>query len=71
MRRRGTSGQRHPGHVEHLHFAEMVSSSQQTEFAPMPIQGRVLEIDTTDFMQVDYAAILAEVREAVEASIKT
>lgn len=62
IRRRGTSGERHPGHVEHLHYAEMVPRSQEDEYGPLPLGGPVIHVDTTDFERVDDDRIVSEMR---------
>ena len=64
-RQRYLSGERHPGHVDHVVYEELQAGEQQDEYGPMPIGGGVLRVDTTDFSRVDYAAILAQTRSAL------
>ena len=62
--RRTISGERHPGHVDHMVLDEMRANLDLAEFGALPLDGSVVEIDTTDFASVDYAGLLAEVKAA-------
>ena len=64
-RRRYLSGERHPGHMDHVVYEELQAGEQQDEYGPMAIGGAVLRVDTTDFSRVDYTAILEQVRSAL------
>ncbi len=65
-RRRARSGERHPGHVDHVLYEEMESGSPPAGYDPLPLEGSVLAVDTTELATVDYAAILNEVRALIE-----
>ena len=62
VRRRALSGERHPGHVDHILYEEMRGAPVQPDYAPLPIEGTLITVDTTDFARVDYGAILQEIR---------
>jgi predicted kinase len=64
FRRRYHSGQRHPGHVDEVLLAEP-ETLDQSRYAPLPIGGDVITVDTSDFALVDYAGILARLRSAI------
>ena len=59
---RSESGERHPGHTDHL-----VASDQFDEFLinekykALDIGGSIFEIDTTDFKSIDYEGLLAAI----------
>lgn len=60
---RAISGERHPGHVDQLTGRdEFVAAHLARDYAPLASDGTVIEVDTTDFERVDYAAILAQIK---------
>ncbi len=62
---RWKSGQRHPGHVQHLDPRDdSWSHLPQGKETAMNIEGQVIEVDTTDFSTVDYTSLIAELRRA-------
>jgi predicted kinase len=65
FRRRAESGERHPGHVDHVHYDEFAPSLLRGYTEPLDIGGRLIEVDTTDWESVDYGAIIATIRQAV------
>ena len=63
--KRATSGERHPGHVDHLaNYDVFLATESERDYSPLPLGGTVVEVDTTDFATVDYAALIEEVRSA-------
>jgi len=55
---RALIGERHPGHQDHLiSFEDFTKRFLQTQPEPLPLNGPVLEIDTTEFNDIDYLAI--------------
>ncbi|HSF79983.1 MAG TPA: AAA family ATPase [Anaerolineales bacterium] len=62
---RAASGERHPGHVDHLMPAEILRSLEDGDYAALDTGGRVIDVDTTDFGNVDYLKLLTTVRLAV------
>lgn len=61
-RRRATSGERHPGHLDNARCAEWDAEQVRAQCEPLAIGGEVIEVDTTDFAAVDYPGLLARVR---------
>jgi predicted kinase len=61
---RANTLERHAGHVDNLAYEELAPSLLDGRYEPLAIGGSVLEVDTTDFAQVDYQAILAAVKRA-------
>src|SRR5262249_17077234 len=60
-RSRATSDERHPGHDDLAHMAELEPVLLRGRLDPLPFDGPIIEVDTTDFAQVDTEAILREV----------
>jgi predicted kinase len=65
FRSRAASAERHPGHVETENLAEFEAVLLHGRLKPLDIGGTLVEVDTTDFAQVDYAALLQTVRAAI------
>ncbi len=67
---RCTSGERHPGHVDHLatqdQFVEVLRTGR---YDPLEIGGTLLRVDTTHFEQVDYKDVVETVR-ALQHKVK-
>lgn len=57
LKKRATSGERHPGHQEHLQIEELKETLLKGYYEPLAIGGKVLEVDTTDFTKINYATI--------------
>ncbi|MEW5869448.1 MAG: AAA family ATPase [Chloroflexota bacterium] len=57
FKRRSESGERHPGHVDHLNYAELSQTLLKGRLEPLPIGGQLVEVDTTDFEKIDYEAL--------------
>jgi predicted kinase len=66
FKRRAEGGERHPGHCDHLNYAEFRATLLQGRLESLDIGGRTTEIDTTDFGTIDYAAVYAEISQAFE-----
>lgn len=60
-RSRATSDGRHPGHDELANMAELEPILLRGRLDPLPLGGPIVEVDTTDFAQVDAEAITREV----------
>ena len=58
---RWRTGQRHPGHVDDVSIVD-VSREPHSLYDPMPLDGSVTEIDTTDWNTIDYDGLLAALR---------
>lgn len=55
---RAASGERHPGHVELANMDEFRETLLHTAYAPLPLDGALFVVDTTDFATVDYDQLL-------------
>lgn len=64
FRSRAASADRHPGHVESANMDEFAPKLLVGRAEPLAIGGTLLEVDTSDFVHVDYVALLAAVRAA-------
>lgn len=62
---RFTSRTRHPGHADIEVTAEMAAEWQVEQLGPLRVDGPIIDVDTTDMSQVDYAAILCEIKKHV------
>jgi predicted kinase len=56
FRRRAQNGERHPGHVDQMMSFETFKNQMLCE-RDLPLGGLSIHVDTTDFEQVDYAAL--------------
>jgi predicted kinase len=61
FRLRAETNERHPGHVEVANMAEFEQGLLRGRLDSLPLDGPVIEVDTTDFAQADVAAITREV----------
>jgi predicted kinase len=66
FKRRAEGCERHPGHCDHLNYAEFRETLLQGRLESLDIGGRLIEIDTTDFSTIDYAAVYAEINQAFQ-----
>jgi predicted kinase len=66
QRFRARIGQRHPGHVDHLIYERLEPVLLHGRSAPLDIGGQVIEVDTTDFVAIDYAGLFS----AIESTIR-
>lgn len=67
FKQRSESGERHPGHVDHLTYEEIGSSLLQGDrWRMLNIGGRAVEVDTTDFALVDHEGLFRAIRSALE-----
>ncbi len=62
FKHRSESGERHPGHSDHLIYDEAQPLLLQGRLAPLDIGGSILEIDTTDFTALDYKKIIETIK---------
>jgi hypothetical protein len=65
FKHRDASGERHPGHADQSSYAELAPLLLRGNTVPLGIGGHVIDLDTTDGNAVDYAALLATVRQAL------
>ena len=65
FRKRTESGERHPGHVDHLAtYDQFKAVLREGKYEVLEIGGSLFEIDTTDFNRIDYEGLL----EAIEST---
>jgi predicted kinase len=57
---------RHPGHNV-VTLDELRAGLLRGYDEPLPLGGPIIRVDATDFQKVDYAGLLARIREALEA----
>jgi predicted kinase len=60
---RTASGERHPGHVDAVVVEEIREQLVTGRADPLALDGPVWEVDTTDPAQMDYASLLAAIRD--------
>jgi predicted kinase len=58
---RTESGERHPGHIDHITYPEVVADLQSGVYGPLEVADTVSLVDTTDFAKVDYDRLLADI----------
>lgn len=68
---RNKSGERHPGHRDHLWYPavwwETVLGRMGRQLVPpLNLGGQILRVDTTDFSKIDYGAVRKFVRDMLE-----
>ncbi|MEA3248881.1 MAG: AAA family ATPase [Patescibacteria group bacterium] len=59
---RALSGERHPGHDDANCLERFRPSLLQWRLDPLILPGRLIEVDTTEFSKVDFAAIAEDIR---------
>ena len=63
FKKRSESGERHPGHVDHLNYSEFEEDLLKGRYEPLSIQGEVVNIDTTDFTKIDHDGLLRRIQD--------
>lgn len=62
---RAESGERHPGHVDHLNYDEFRAMPSLCRQYTLEIGGSVVEVDTTDAQHIDFQGIVSGVQSAL------
>jgi hypothetical protein len=62
FRARAASGDRHPGHGDEAVFDRLRSHLAQEQSPILDIGGVIVEVDTTNFAQIDYEGLGAQVK---------
>lgn len=57
FQKRSKSGERHPGHVDHLNYDEFRETILAGTYESLDLPGKILQVDTTDFAKIDYPLI--------------
>lgn len=60
FKKRSESGQRHPGHVDTTNYDEFKNALLTGRCESLALEGKIIEIDTTDFDKVDISALLEQ-----------
>jgi len=68
FKQRAESGDRHPGHVDHLNYEELKEVLLKGAHDPLEIGGKVIDIDTTDFQSIDYKSLFNEISAATNGT---
>ena len=63
FRRRSLSGERHAGHQDHLPRDPSLDVPIPGRTPPLEIDEHVIELDTSDFAQIDYQRLLAQIKQ--------
>lgn len=66
FKKRAESGERHPGHVDHLNYKEFEGALLRAEYEPLDIGGEKFEVDTTNFNKIDYKNIFKKIYKGYE-----
>ncbi len=72
--RRASSLERHPGHVESLYLDEFLPRLLNAQDAPLPLEGSLIIVDTTDFDTLAYEPVLLalqSVKDGAELAFRT
>jgi predicted kinase len=64
-RARVESGERHPGHVDHLNYENVRPLLRNGRYPPLDLGGTVIEVDTNDVSTLDYDALLERIVRAI------
>lgn len=59
---RTDSGERHPGHVDHLNYAEYQENLNQNNYGFLAVGNHLVEVETTDFNSIDYQKIFKTIK---------
>lgn len=59
---RAESGERHPGHVDHLNYDEFEELLRRGRDDALDIEGETYELDMTDLDAVDFDSLMAAIR---------
>ena len=63
FRKRALSGERHPGHHDHLPPDPQLDRPIPGRLQPLDIGGHVIELEMSDFAQLDYDQLCATIRQ--------
>jgi predicted kinase len=62
VKQRWESGQRHRGHMEHLRTFDPKLPIPLDYLQPLPLDGHIIEVDTTDFEMIDYERLFTQIQ---------
>ena len=67
FRDRADAGNRHPGHGDQDVLKELYANLAGTSSSILEIGGTIIEVDTTDFVEIDFQKILKEVKKSLNS----
>ena len=59
---RAKSGKRHPGHVDHLNYAEYQENLHKNNYDFLAVGNHLIKVNTTDFNTIDYQKISTTIK---------
>jgi predicted kinase len=62
FKERSETGERHPGHRDHLNYEEFKAGLLRGRDEPLDIGETIVEVDTTDFEVMDYKKLIELIR---------
>jgi predicted kinase len=62
VKRRWESGQRHRGHMELLRLFDPTHPISPDYLQPLPLDGHIIEVNTTDFEMIDYQHLFTQIQ---------
>ncbi len=65
VKQRWESGQRHHGHMDHLRTFDPELPIHPDYLQPLPLDGHVIEVDTTDFAMIDYERLFIQIQQVL------
>ena len=68
-KQRAESGERHPGHFDHLLYESFSRKPSGFDLSPLEIGGAVFSIDTTNSTANDYSQLIQSIRKEIAHSI--
>ncbi|PKL37025.1 hypothetical protein CVV38_04020 [Candidatus Peregrinibacteria bacterium HGW-Peregrinibacteria-1] len=68
FKKRSESDERHPGHVDDQNYDEFKNVLSKGKLPALDIEGKVLDIDTTDFEGIDYTLILSVIKSVASST---
>ncbi|MFA6603187.1 MAG: AAA family ATPase [Candidatus Shapirobacteria bacterium] len=67
FKKRSESGERHPGHCDHLNYEKFRSSLLMGRCEPLDVGGELVKVDTTEFSEVN----LSQLEDSIRRHLKT
>ena len=61
FRERSVSDERHPGHLDAQLYDDFGATVDKGEWPPIPIEGELIRLDTTNFANIDYETLARRV----------
>ena len=67
FKKRSESGKRHPGHVDSQNYDEFKDILLKGEQQALNLEGKVFDIDTTNFESIDYDSVFNAIKSAINS----